>query len=82
MPSCSFGELEVRSVQRIKTYTIEERVYNRIPFDKERTCTGCGVRPGQLHIPGCEEELCPACRGLAAICGCAYDYPDDRDDGD
>src|SRR5262245_51108026 len=32
-------------------------------------CSGCGVRPGQWHRPGCECEICPYCGEPLADCG-------------
>lgn len=80
MPTCAFAELEIRSVQRIQTYTIDDRIYNRIPASD--SCLVCGVRSGQLHIPGCENEPCPACHDKAAWCDCVYSNPGDNDDSD
>lgn len=80
MPSCAFAELEIRSVQRIQTYTIDNRVYNRIP--STIGCLECGVRPNQLHIPGCNNEPCPACKGRANFCDCVFTDPGDNDDTD
>lgn len=64
---------ELNLIQRVMTYTIEDQVYNRIAHpDGEVECPGCGARGHQLHVPGCEHELCPACRGYAAFCNCSY----------
>jgi len=77
MPSCSFAELEIRSVQRIQTYTINDHVYNRIP--STIGCFECRVRPGQLHVPGCDSELCPACKGRTNYCNCIFTDPGDEE---
>lgn len=39
----------------------------RVPFGEGRevagACGDCGVRPGQLHVPSCDQERCPECSG-------------------
>lgn len=77
MPTCSFAELEIRAVQRIQTYTINGRVYNRAPT--VAPCLECGARSGQLHVPGCDNEPCPACHGKTTWCDCEYTDPGDDD---
>jgi hypothetical protein len=33
-------------------------------------CNDCGVLPGQLHVPSCDQEYCPACGDQALACDC------------
>ena len=42
----------------------------RIPWSENeiRPCGDCGVEPGQLHVPDCDMELCPACGGQLITC--------------
>jgi len=33
-------------------------------------CHDCHVAPGELHVPGCDVEVCPDCGGQWIACGC------------
>jgi len=71
--------------QRDTTRTIDGTTYKRVPYGREgrgwvpdaRTCGDCAASRGQLHVPGCDLERCPACRGQMITCGCAKDSPPD-----
>jgi hypothetical protein len=36
-------------------------------------CHDCGVKEGQLHLPGCDMERCPFCGNQLISCRCVYD---------
>ena len=37
-------------------------------------CHDCGVKEGELHIHGCDMEICPFCGGQETSCDCCYAY--------
>jgi hypothetical protein len=45
----------------------------RLPWEGDVTCHDCAAAPGQLHVPGCDTEVCPACKGQ--LIGCECDLP-------
>ena len=57
---------------------IAGRQFERVPYGREGLgrhastgqCHDHGVTRGQLHVPGCDVERCPACRGQMTTCGC------------
>jgi hypothetical protein len=45
----------------------------------ERPCGDCGVIAGELHLEGCDIEVCPRCRGQFWGCPCKTDEDFDYD---
>ena len=69
------------AAQSHTAYHIGGEAMARIPYGEAETttrpasfhpCEDCGALKGQLHVPGCELERCPACGG--AVIGCDCDY--------
>jgi hypothetical protein len=71
----------IQEAQRILHYSIGGVLYPRVRYgdeaddwDADRVpCHDCAVIKGQLHVPSCDVEQCPACGGQAIGCDCEYD---------
>ncbi len=55
------------SLRRAQTFQANLRV----KWDGKVRCGDCAAEPGQLHVPYCDQERCPACRGqlISSDCG-------------
>jgi hypothetical protein len=74
---------EIDEAQRSRAYRIAGEPLARVSFGSEREglvqddgrCSDCGAARGEYHVPGCENEQCPACGGRVISCDCAYGGP-------
>lgn len=55
-------------IRRIK-YGEEYKFSNRDSWSAG-SCPTCGVKKEQLHLLGCDYEMCPVCHGFLATCDC------------
>jgi hypothetical protein len=76
-------EPRIAAAQQQRSYDIQGQSYFRIPYGNESVeaaiiaahhpCHDCAVRAGQLHVVGCDVEVCPACGRQAISCSCCDD---------
>lgn len=67
---------KIRGAQRITHYGETPRIRygaeTRYGDDWASTCldacSDCGVSKGELHVPSCDREECPACGGQRLLC--------------
>ena len=75
----------IQDAQQIPSYSINGVERPRVRYGEEAedwganqaACHDCAVITGQLHVPGCDVERCPACAGQALSCDCDYDGDSD-----
>jgi hypothetical protein len=79
--------------QNEKTVVLLGKRYRRIRYGKEempedfrarwqeiitKPCGDCGVIRGELHLAGCDIEVCPCCSGQYLCCECRKDEDPDE----
>lgn len=69
-------EQKIEAAQKLTTQLVNGVAMLRIPYGSETqqwgegSCHDCAVEKGQLHVPGCDVEQCPACGGQIISCDC------------
>lgn len=82
---------EMLEAQYIEEYEINGEIYPRIKYGDEEygyglrhtreRCGDCTVKIGEYHVPGCDIEQCPKCKGQSISCGCDdLEYDDNEED--
>ena len=59
-------------------YLINGKEHDRLPYLGISTCPDCAVAFSQLHVPGCDKEICPACGRQCISCDCNYEGEQDE----
>jgi len=44
------------------------KTWERIPHDGDEPCGDCNAEQGEVHLDGCDIEVCPRCGGQMMIC--------------
>jgi hypothetical protein len=76
----------ILEAQEIRCVRIERTDYERVRYGKEEEdwgaddhpCHDCAVIKGQFHVPRCDGERCPKCKGQLIGCDCLVDTEDDK----
>jgi len=69
---------EIERAQELTHYPLGDRMLGRVRYGDERDdwdaenvpCHDCAVLKGQFHVPSCDVEECPNCRGQRLSCDC------------
>jgi rRNA maturation endonuclease Nob1 len=77
---------KIVSAQNVLSYTLNGEAVLRIRYGDEHddwhadqnACHDCRVIKGELHVPSCDVEECPACGGQLLSCDCPFDERSDR----
>ncbi len=76
---------KIMSAQNVLSYTLngESRSSHSLRRRARRlgrrpnACHDCRVIKGELHVPSCDVEECPACGGQLLSCDCPFDERSD-----
>jgi hypothetical protein len=73
----AFTEEEFLRGRALLLIPINGMIFERVKFgdsghfsDEYECCPDCGAEKGQVHIPVCEMERCPNCKGQLGSCPC------------
>ena len=72
---------KIEDAQKIMTVGIGGKEVPRVRYGEEvedwgandHPCHDCAVVKGQFHVPGCDGERCPVCKGQLISCDCVVD---------
>ena len=72
---------KIQAAQNVLSYTLNGKRVARIRYGNEQDdwhaesvpCHDCRVLKGELHVPSCDVEECPACGGQIISCDCLFE---------
>jgi len=80
---------KIEEAQGLTSFQIGLKQFHRIRCGSEKgraqpfgQCCDCAVKPGQFHVPGCDQGQCPRCGGQLISCGCVRIEFDDEPNAD
>ncbi len=73
---------KIMAAQQTVSLTLKGRAVPRIRYGDEHddwgahehACHDCSVLKSEFHVPGCDGEECPSCRGQLISCDCPFDH--------